>query len=198
MHLYYSLTSPYARVVRMALIEKEKHDAVEHHVVNPWEDPPELVNLNPLVRVPTLVTDDGAVLTECLLLIRFLEREWPGHALLPKTGYTRNMSEAGLAMGVIDSSVHKLLGRKIGGDAFDDSPLGQRRHRAIITGLDAMEKAPPGPFPELGAVTTMVALDYVDLRFPEIQWSEGRPALTDWHAEHRERFSVTETAPPKA
>lgn len=195
MDLYYSLTSPYARVVRMALMEKEKSDAVTHHVVNPWEDAPELVRANPLVRVPTLVTDDGTVLTECLLLIRFLEREWPGHALLPKTGFSRNMGEAGLAMGLIDTGVHMLLGRKIAGEAFDESALGQRRKRAVISTLDAIEKAPPGPFPELGAISTMVALDYLAFRFPEFDWPKGRPALAAWHADHADRNSVTETAP---
>ncbi|QIT54641.1 glutathione S-transferase [Aquisalimonas sp. 2447] len=195
MDFYYSLTSPYARVVRVALMEKERNDAVTHHVVNPWEDAPELVRANPLVRVPTLVTDDGTPLTECLLLIRFLEREWPSHSLLPKTGYSRNMSEAGLAMGLIDTAVHKLLGRKIAGDAFDESALGQRRNRAVVSALDAMDKAPPGPFPELGAIATLVALDYLAFRFPEFDWPKGRPALTAWHADHAGRSSVTETAP---
>ncbi len=198
MDLYYSLTSPYARLVRMALIEKEQNDAVTHHVVNPWDDAPELVRVNPLVRVPTLVTDDGTTLTECLLLIRFLERQWPSHALLPKTGYSRNMSEAGLGMGIIDSAVHKLLGRKIAGEAFDESPLGQRRNRAIVAALDAMEATPPGPFPELGALATRVCLDYLDFRFPEINWSEGRPALSAWHARSSERPSVLDTAPRDA
>ena len=198
MDFFYSLTSPYARVVRIALIETEQNDAVRHHVVNPWDDAPELVRVNPLVRVPTLVTDDGTVLTECLLLIRFLERHWPSHALLPKTGYNRNMSETGLAMGVIDTGVHKLLGRKIAGDDFDESALGQRRNRAVISALDAMEKTPPGPFPELGAITTLVALDYLDFRFPEIQWQQGRPSLAAWHADHSDRTSVTATAPRDA
>ena len=195
MDFYYSLTSPYARVVRIALIEKEQNDAVQHHVVNPWEDAPELVRVNPLVRVPTLVTDEGVVLTECLLLIRFLERQWPGHALLPKTGFSRNMSEAGLAMGIIDSGVHKLLGRRIVGDAFDESDLARRRDRGIVATLDTMEKAPPGPFPELGAIATAAALEYLDFRFPEFQWARDRPALSAWYTDIRQRQSVTETKP---
>ncbi|MDN3517693.1 glutathione S-transferase family protein [Aquisalimonas lutea] len=198
MQIYYSLTSPYARIVRMAIHEKGLGAQVEHHVVNPWDDDPGLMQVNPLTRVPTLVTDDGTTLTEATLITQYLERRHPDRALLPKGADSRVLGEAGIAVGIIDAAVHKLLGRKAAGEAFDDSPLGQRRDRAIRQALDRMEARLPGAMPELGAIAAVVALDYLDFRFPELAWAEDRPQLGAWHDALRTRPSVKDTAPVDA
>lgn len=198
MHVYYSLTSPYARVVRIALREKGLNEQVEHHVVNPWEDDPGLMQVNPLTRVPTLVTDGEMSLTEAPLICQYLERHHPEPALVPPGADSRVLGETGLALGVIDGAVHKLLGRKAAGAEFDDSPLGQRRDRAIRQALDRLEEQPPGALPELGAIAVAVALEYVDFRFPEIAWAANRPRLGAWYDRVRGHASVKETAPVDA
>lgn len=195
MQIYYSLTSPYARIVRIAIHEKGLGAQVEHHVVNPWDDDPGLMHVNPLTRVPTLVADDGTTLTEAALITQYLERRHPDRALLPKGADSRVLGEAGIALGVIDAAVHKLLGRKAAGGEFDDSPLGQRRDRAIRQALDRLEAQPPGVMPELGAIAAVVALEYLDFRFPELAWGTDRPRLGAWYADLCTRPSVKDTAP---
>jgi glutathione S-transferase len=59
MDLYYSTTSPYARLVRVAVREKGLDGRVTPHLVDPWADDADLMRVNPLVRVPALVTDDA-------------------------------------------------------------------------------------------------------------------------------------------
>ena len=49
MKLYYAPTSPYARKVRMAVIEKGLQDRVETVVANPYEGPSALQAANPVV-----------------------------------------------------------------------------------------------------------------------------------------------------
>lgn len=57
MQLIYSPTSPYARKVRMLVIEKGLTDRVEVVVANPLQDPPELLAANPLAKVPAIIVE---------------------------------------------------------------------------------------------------------------------------------------------
>ncbi len=198
MELYYSLTSPYARIVRIALLEKHLDDRVTHHVVDPWGDDPSLMQVNPATRVPTLITHDGTPITESLLMVHYLEAVWPQPGLIPTIDRERTLSEAGLAVGMIDAAVHTLLGRKIGGAQFDASPIGQRRTRAINAALDRLEAQSPAISGQLGALTVAIALDYLDLRFPDMGWAVTRPQLARWHEAMEERESLSRTRPPRS
>lgn len=183
--LFCSLTSPYARVARIAILEKGLAGEIGQQVVDPWADPPELLPANPLVRVPTLLLDDGTGLSEAMMIVHYLERRWPEPAVIPAHRIAPVLACAGAAMGVIDSSVHALLGRRVTPDAasFDQHVVGQRRWRGMARGLDWLEAHAP-PMPEAGAgVATLdliavgVALDYLPFRFPEADWLGSRPRL---------------------
>lgn len=171
MHLFLNTTSPYARIARIALAEKGQAD-VATEVVDPWADAPRLLEANSAARVPTLVADGGRPLTESLLIVLWLEHRWPAPSLLGDDP-TAAVSRAGIAMGVIDAAVHTLIGRKITDASFDASPVGLRRQRSMAHGLARLEADPPayaGGTPTLDAVAAVVALDYVDFRFPRAAW----------------------------
>ena len=81
MQLLINTTSPYARLARIALIEKGLDIAPT--LVDPWADDRRLRRANAATRVPTLVLDDGTPLTESLLIVQWLETarpapRWPG------------------------------------------------------------------------------------------------------------------------
>lgn len=198
MHLYYSPTSPYARIVRVAILEKGLADRVVPHVVDPWADDPELMQMNPVVRVPVLVTDDGAALTESLLILHYLEQQWPQPALVPPERRAAMLARAGVAVGVVDAAVHTVLGRRVAGESFDTGTIGQRRSRAIGAALAQLEQDPPadGEVLDLAAIVTAVALDYLDLRFADRRWSASHPRLAAWREHLRERPSLAATMPP--
>lgn len=199
MHLYYSLTSPYARVVRVAVLEKGLADRVRMHVVDPWADDPELMRVSPLMRVPALLTDDRAVLTESLLIVHYLEQTVPEPALIPAARRSAILSRAGQAFGIIDAAVHTVLGRRFAGDEFDASPMGERRRRAIVNALEYLERSSPteaAPVLNLSAIVTAVALDYLQLRFSDLVWTNTCPRLAAWREQLRDRPSLAETMPP--
>ncbi|MGH8127479.1 MAG: glutathione S-transferase N-terminal domain-containing protein, partial [Gammaproteobacteria bacterium] len=77
MRLFLSPTSPFARKVKVALIEKHLFDLTEEVWVDPWASPAELVAINPMCQVPTLELDDGQVLTNSDTIIEWLERAYP-------------------------------------------------------------------------------------------------------------------------
>jgi len=77
----------------------------------PWSvfsDAERLRKINPLVRVPTLVLDNGDVLIDSHAIIDYLDRRAPdGQALFPTDAPARHraMKVAGLATGVADKAV---------------------------------------------------------------------------------------------
>lgn len=196
MKLFMNTTSPYARIARVALWEKGLRE-VETRIVDPWGDDPELLAVNPAVRVPTLVTDDGQVLTECLLIVLWLEGIRPTPALLGGDA-TGGVARAGVAMGVIDAAVHTLIGRKIAGPSFDETPVGLRRRRGMVEGLKKLDAGFPDLLdggPTLDAIAGTVALDYVEFRFPQAGWMPPLQRLDRLRRWMRARPSIEQTLP---
>ena len=48
---------------------------------------------------------------------------------------------------------------------------------------------------DLGQITAGIALDYLDFRFPQEPWREGRAALAAWHETFAARPSMQQTYP---
>src|SRR3954469_14351385 len=183
MDLYYSTTSPYARLVRLALREKGLDGRVTPHLVDPWADDADLMRANPLVRVPALVTDDGQPLTESLVIVLYLETAHPEPALVPAGQRSTVLARAGVAMGAVDAAGHTLIGRPIAAPDFDASPVGLRRRRGMEQALDRLEHDPPGEpgaTLDLGAIAAAVLTDYLPFRFPNVGWLQGRARLAAW------------------
>lgn len=196
MHLLLNTTSPYARIARIALAEKGCSD-VSTEIVDPWADAPQLLAVNSAARVPTLLADAGRPLTESLLILLWLEHERPLPSLLGRDA-TAAISRAGIAMGVIDAAVHTLIGRKITDAAFDTSPVGLRRRRSIVQGLARLEADPPAADaepPAIDAIAAVVALDYVDFRFPQAGWMPPLPALRSLAGQLAPRASFVASRP---
>ncbi len=195
MKLLINTTSPYTRIARIALAEKGHADVVD--VVDPWGDTPMLLQANPAARVPTLIADDGRPLTESLLILLWLEHERPTPSLLGSDA-TAAVSRAGIAMGVIDAAVHTLIGRKITDASFDGSPVGLRRRRSMAGGLARLEADPPecgDGAPAIDVITTVVAMDYVDFRFPNVAWLPALPKLRALCARMAPRASFERSRP---
>ena len=80
----------------------------EHRPWSVFSDAERLRAINPLVRVPTLVLDDGDVLIDSHSIIDYLDRRAPeGKALFPleEPARHRAMKVASLATGVADKAV---------------------------------------------------------------------------------------------
>ena len=196
MRLFLNTTSPYARIARIALAEKGLADTPTE-VVDPWGDTPRLLEANPAARVPTLVADGGRPLTESLLIVLWLENQRPTPSLLGSDP-TAVVSRAGIAMGVIDAAVHTLIGRKITDASFDTAPVGLRRRRSMAEGMARLDADPPthaGGTPTFDAIAAVVALDYLDLRFPQAPWLPALPALRALGARLGERASFEASRP---
>ncbi|MEY2802412.1 MAG: hypothetical protein RL513_1997 [Pseudomonadota bacterium] len=212
MQLLANTTSPFVRIARVALIEKGIE--VEPTVVDPWADDTRLRTANAASRVPTLVLDDGTALTECMLIVQWLEvarpaPQWPH--LLGKTPEQAAgvASRAGIAMGGIEASVHTLITRKVTAPVlFDETPVGLRRRRTMIEcaqRLEALAAAmgganPGASAPTLDIVCAVVFHDYQEMRHADQPWFPATPALKSLAHAMRQRPSFAGTVPymPKA
>lgn len=70
MKLFVSTTSPFARLVMVACL-REQIDAKLIFVM-PWENPQELLAVNPFSQVPALLTDNQLLITESSVILAHL------------------------------------------------------------------------------------------------------------------------------
>ena len=113
--------------------------------------------INPQARVPTLVLDDGEVLTQSLAIIGYLDRTHPQPPLLPTDPLRRARIEA--AAQVIACDIHPLnntsplqyLKRTLG---QEQSAIDAWYHHWVLLGFEALEgMIRPGPYAFGEAVT---------------------------------------------
>jgi len=129
--------------VRIALNFKGlKVEHASRHLRKGEQSAPDYVALNPQKLVPALVLDDGAVLTQSLAIIEYLEEAHPEPPLLPKSPVDRARVRA-LAL-IVSADIHPIQNLRVMGylrDKFgqtEESAFAWSRHW-IETGFDAYE-----------------------------------------------------------
>jgi glutathione S-transferase len=197
MKLFYTPLSPYARKCRIIIIEKGMEGRVELVHTPPVDSPPELLAANPLARVPALVTDDGQHFCESPVICEYLDMLVPKPQIIPTSGKARfdALALSALAHGIMDSSVSCVLeGRRP--DEKQYRPWIERKEAAIVRSLEMMASQLPSENSfDIGTISAVVALDYISIRQPHINWRGDHPAMAAWHAAQSSRPSFTTTAP---
>ena len=64
--------------------------------------------------------------------------------------------------------------------AFEGSKVGRKRVGTVVEGFRRLEADPPaygGGVPDIAVLATVVAVDYLPLRFPDHPWVEPIPKL---------------------
>ena len=181
MKLYLNKTSPYARLVLATAHEAGVASRVETIWLEPWDDNPQLLAVNPLSKVPALITDNGTTLIESALICDHLVTLSGADRLLPTQGVRREsvLERLGIGRAVIDCAFGSVIQRRFNDGA--DTGLSKRWLKAIPRAVAVLEKIATKrtlpPEPDLADVAITVALDYVDFRLPEIAWRKDAPAL---------------------
>lgn len=190
MKLIASLTSPFARKVRVVLAEKRID--YDFDVQNPWLADTPVPLFNPLGKVPVLVLDDGTTVFDSRVIVEYLDTVTPVTRLIPSGNRERTLVKRWEALGdgVCEAAATIFLERKR--PAEQQSPDWIRRQEAKIeSGVRAIaeelggEKWCFGDAYSLADVAVGGALGYLDFRFPEINWREAHPNL----AQHWEKLS---------
>lgn len=201
MKLFASLTSPYARKIRIILAEKAlPFDLV---VDSPWEANTRVPEINPLGKVPALVTDDGEAFFDSPVIAGYLETLDASPHLLPPQPLeaVRVRQTEALADGITDAAVTALLESRRPDGERSDSVIARQMDK-IGRGLDLLEACASGrewlhgERYSLGDIAAGVALGYLDLRFPRTAWRDTHPALKSMSERLFARPSFASTVPP--
>lgn len=102
MKLFYTSNSPYARVVRVVVLELGLENRVEMQKVTVRDRNSDLLNYNPTGKVPTLETDDGFILSETRIICFYLNSLNNDIQLISDVadGYSQQLE--GIASGFLD------------------------------------------------------------------------------------------------
>lgn len=213
MKLFCSLPSPFARKVRALAAEKDLAlELVEVDVLDPASP---VAALNPLRKVPCLVTDDGEAWFDSPVIAEWLDAQ-PGPRLIPEAFEARMRVKRleALADGLLDAAVLIRLESVWPGRAAEqrsaawmgwqslkvEGAVGElERHLAAR----ATNGVPPAFFE--GASVTLAdlavgsALEWIDFRLPDRPWRAQAPLLATWLARFsmRTAFAASAPVPPK-
>ena len=199
MKLRYSPTSPYVRKVMVTAIETGLADDIELVPTNVWKED-DIVLLNPLGKVPTLVTGGGEVLYDSPVICEHLDTLHDGIRLFPPAGGARwiALRQQALADGILDAAVLRLLeGRRPQGER--SAAWAERQKSCVERGHDVIEaEADAGLLAgdvTIGQISIGCALGWLDFRFPDDCWRADREVLSNWFEEFCKRPSMRETVP---
>lgn len=158
---------------------------------------PDIIKDSPVGRIPVMVLDDGVVLSGSLAICDYLDSLHTGEKIIPASGQARwrELELHGIADGLLDTLI-AWRGELMKEEADRNQPLSETCAAKTAACLDWLEEQVPtfsqSPY-AIGAITTGVALDYLDFRYDHLDWREGHPNLTAWHKEFRNRESSKAT-----
>lgn len=196
MKLFISPGSPYARMVRVALLELGLPHQPE--IVTLRDPGSALLPHNAVGRVPTLMLDDGTVLTETLLILPYLDTLHARRKLLPPDDLACRV-RLGTAIGMMDGIA--VWNRELRRPEHERSPsmieVDRVRTNRVMDALDSDIAAGgwSGPI-DAASIALGCALGYCERRHRVWPWRDGRPALAGWFDTIAARESFKATEPP--
>ena len=169
MKLYYGTTSPYVRKIVVSAIELGLNDRIERDETFPWEAKTTYGGVNPVGKVPALVTDDGMVLYDSPVVVEYLDSLHDGPKLIPPPGPARwqALRIAALADGMMDAVIllfSELTRRppELHWQFWDD-----RMRGTVARSLDALEQDAAGfdpAHPDIAQISTATGLGWIEFR----------------------------------
>jgi glutathione S-transferase len=199
MTLHWSPRSPYVRKVMIAAHEMGLTDRMRivRTIVGGTTPHAELMRINPLGKIPTLELEDGSVIYDSPVIIEYLDTLHTGPKLLPTAWPERltALRRHALGQGMLDCAL-PLLGEGFRPTERQSEPHKELWRAKLRACVDALEHEAPGLSGfTIGHLAIGVALSYLDFRFTDLAWRDGRPKLAAWHATFDARPSVLANLP---
>ncbi len=202
MKLYYAALSPYVRKVLVAAHElglREKIELVEV-AVSPVKPSEALNAVNPLGKIPALVTDDNDLLYDSPVIVEYLDELAGGGKLIPKSGAERFRAKRleALADGMADAAILVRYETFMRPEAKRWDEWIKAQTDKVMRGFDVLESA-AWLFDDkidVGKIAVGAHVGYIDLRFPNLAWRTGRDTIARWYDGFCKRPSMVATRPP--
>ncbi|VVE01918.1 glutathione S-transferase [Pandoraea morbifera] len=203
MQLIGMLDSPYVR--RVAICLKLLGLPYEHRSLSVFRTFDEFSAINPVVKAPTLVADDGTVLMDSTLILQHLESLVDAERrLVPMApeARLRALRITGLALAACEKSVQLVYERELRPSEKRHSPWTDRVRIQLHAAFEALELelaqvplvATPDRIGEHG-VTVAVAWRFHQLMLPEIDFGTRFPEVANFSAQAEALPAFRETPP---
>lgn len=191
MKLIGMLDSPYVRRVAIALQLMDVR--FEHQSLSVFSTFDQFRQINPVVKVPTVVTGDGTVLMDSTLILQYAETmATPERRLTPSepAALLRSLRVLGLALAASEKSVQIVYERKLRPDEKRHQPWLDRITLQLLSAFDALEaeqRARPMALDHLerldhGTIMTAVAWHFAQRMLPDVVAAASYPLLSELSA----------------
>ena len=200
MQLIYAAASPFARKVRVLAAETGLLDRIEllDTAVLPTTLNERVNALNPLGKIPVLLTDDDEALYDSRVICEYLDTLHQGQKLLPSDAARWQVLRlAALADGLMDAALLARYERgvrpaELQWAAWLDGQLGKVQ-RALVE-LERHVGQLQGAL-DLAQIGVACALGYLDFRFADLDWRAAHPGLADFQQAFAQRTSMQASTP---
>lgn len=202
MTLHWSPRSPFVRKVMIVLHETALLDHVTcvRNVVGMTQPNEQVMQDNPLNKIPILVLGDGRKLYDSRVICEFLDDLHDGPRLIPgdRPAYFQAMTWQALGDGFTELLLlwrNWYMDRGLPHDCAEDPYLAtftlkaQRVLAALEEQADALAASPFG----VGHIAIGCALGQFDFRWSFITWRVAHPRLARWFDSFQQRPSVSAT-----
>ncbi len=201
MKLIGSLSSPFARKVRVALAEKRVD--CEFVIDSPSDPATRVPEFNPLGKIPVLVIDDGSTIFDSPVIVEYLDSISPVGRLIPEPIRQRIQVRRweAVADGMMDAAVLLVQEGRRPKELQSESVIARQRgkiDRALAwAGADLADKTwCAAETYSLADIALGCALGFLDFRFKDIDWRGKYPNLRQ-HADKLYKLPPFEATVPQ-
>ncbi|MBQ0920805.1 glutathione S-transferase [Hydrogenophaga aromaticivorans] len=184
MKLIGMLDSPYVRRVAISLQLLDL--PFEHQSLSVFRTFDEFSRINPVVKAPTLVCDDGTVLMDSTLILQYAEALTHPRSLIPRepAALAHTLRTVGLALAACEKSVQIVYERGLRPAEKQHQPWVARVTGQLLAACDGLE-AQLANHPlaltrtalDQAGVSTAVAWAFIQHMLPEVVPASGYPNL---------------------
>jgi glutathione S-transferase len=180
------LDSPYVRRVAVSL--QVLGIPFEHRSISVFRQFEEFRAINPVVKAPTLICDDGTVLMESTLILDYAETlASPGRTLMPRTVPERQaaLRIIGLALAACEKAVQIIYERNLRPAEKQHQPWVDRVTGQLLGAYEALEseveRKPLSLQPvDQAGITTAVIWHFTQSMLSEVVEAAAFPALQSY------------------
>lgn len=210
MKLFYSPASPFVRKVSVLIAEAGITDIENVLLIGtPTAANPELIERNPLGKIPALVREDGPTLYDSRVICQFLDAHYSAGVYPDEPKLWDMLIIEATADGILDAAVLMMYEVRLRPEDKRLPAWVEGQWAKINRALDVLEDrwidCLVGPSSKagngrvyMGQIAAACALGYLDFRFTSRDWRKGRGRLSAWFDDFSKRPSMVSTAPADA
>jgi len=195
MDLYCTLNSPFARKIRVLILELEMNHQVNIIETDPRDMSGPVVSLNPLAKVPVLDAGEAGWIIDSPVISEYLATK-STTKLSTNPADLRDRCMVALADGIVDAGYAARV-EKLRPDNLQWQEWINVQFDKINRSLDMLQVNPellPEP-KSLGGIALACGIEWIQFRHTEGLWLENRPQLSEWLVDFSSRPSMISTKP---